>query len=222
MSIAWVQKPATVRNASLILRIAGEERVVRFTGLVPKPEAAFWRFATKIPLPHHVGVGVKVAEGLADLPHLTVGSGSRGDEAASWWRSALSAPGKSGVGDHGDDARAILAAAADEAQALGETSLEFDKTKDAVTRVRVAVALRRRLRTPSDRAKHDWSEEDWRNESALAHALRSLSQACSGTEEALNLANEALGMVRVMAANGAGDPLDMAVSSYFVSRSQGS
>ena len=40
-SVGFAQKPATVRNSSMIVRFAGTEQILRFTGLVPA-DSLFW------------------------------------------------------------------------------------------------------------------------------------------------------------------------------------
>jgi hypothetical protein len=92
-SIAYWQNALTVRHSSMTLSLPGpQRRIVRFTGVVP-PTSLFWKAIDKIPLPHHLGLATKTAF----VVKLTVGSGGRANDAATWWREALEAWQESGL-----------------------------------------------------------------------------------------------------------------------------
>ncbi len=91
-SAGFLQRPSTVRSTSMTLRLDGKTRILRFTGFVPA-NSRFWNVVTKVPLPHHLGYVPKAAFVLKQ----TMGSGSRADNAATYWRAAIAAWHQAGL-----------------------------------------------------------------------------------------------------------------------------
>jgi hypothetical protein len=85
-AVGFWQRPSTIRNTSMTIRLAGETKILRFSGIVPET-SRFWNVITKAPLPHHLGLVPKTAW----VVKLTIGAGSRADSAATWWREAIAA-----------------------------------------------------------------------------------------------------------------------------------